>query len=137
MLNPAGLQRGKENRIKPPKATAATTLPTPSGSSANETSTSRKIHHRIFLSRLTPQTNLSRNWKSTPLCVFPKIWRYAVKHNRVHMYELKRREYTEIRRSRSFPVLTREVLVDFIDLSKTQGQKKSLAAFREWLNKSR
>ena len=67
----------------------------------------------------------------------PEIWRYAVKHNRVHMYELKRREYTEIRRSRSFPVLTREVLVDFIDLSKTQGQKKSLAAFREWLNKSR
>ena len=67
----------------------------------------------------------------------PEIWRYDVKHNQFHMYELKRGKYVEIASSRSFPILTPDVLVEFIELSKTKGQKKALAAFREWLKKSR
>src|SRR5262249_35740778 len=67
----------------------------------------------------------------------PEIWRYDVRHNRFHFYELKGRKYMETHRSRAFPPLTPEVLLEFIDLSKTQGQKKALAAFREWLKKSR
>ncbi len=67
----------------------------------------------------------------------PEIWRFDVKHNQFQMYELKGRKYIEISASRSFPVLTPEVLVEFMDLSKTQGQKKALAAFRQWLKKPR
>ena len=66
----------------------------------------------------------------------PEIWRYNVKRNRFHMYSLKEGKYIEISASLSFPVLTPDVLVEFIDLSKTHGQKKALAAFRQWLKKS-
>jgi Uma2 family endonuclease len=67
----------------------------------------------------------------------PEIWRYDVKHNIFHMYELRGRKYAEISSSRSFPVLTPKIMVEFIDFSKTQGQKKALTAFRQWLKKSR
>jgi len=66
----------------------------------------------------------------------PEVWRYDVKHNRFHMYELKAGKYSEIPSSRSFPFLTPQALVKFMDLSKAQGQKKALAAFRQWLKKS-
>jgi Uma2 family endonuclease len=67
----------------------------------------------------------------------PEIWRYDVKHSRVYMYELKGADYAAVPSSRSFPILTPEVLAEFIGLSKTHGQKAALAAFREWLKKSR
>jgi len=67
----------------------------------------------------------------------PEIWRYDVKHSHLYMYELKGTDYVAIASSRSFPILTPEVLVEIIDLGKTLGQKAALAAFRQWLKKLR
>jgi Uma2 family endonuclease len=65
-----------------------------------------------------------------------EIWRYDVKHNAIHFYELRGNNYAEISSSRSFPMLTPEVLVKFIEMSKTQGKNKAMAAFRAWLRRS-
>lgn len=67
----------------------------------------------------------------------PEIWRYDVKRSRVQMYELRERQYVEIRASRAFPVLTAHTLADFVDQSKAKGQKAAMAAFRRWLKKTR
>lgn len=63
----------------------------------------------------------------------PEIWRYDARHKRVAMYELRGNAYVEIPSSRSFPILTAEVLADAIEQSKSQGQKVALAAFRRWI----
>jgi Uma2 family endonuclease len=65
----------------------------------------------------------------------PEIWRYDVRHNQVLMYELRGTKYVEITASRSFPILTGKILADFIEQSKTKGQKAAMAAFRTWLKK--
>jgi Uma2 family endonuclease len=63
----------------------------------------------------------------------PEIWRYDVQRSRAVMYELRGGSYVEIPSSRSFPILTSDALANFIEQSKTQGQKAALAAFRRWL----
>jgi Uma2 family endonuclease len=63
----------------------------------------------------------------------PEVWRYDVKRHRVHFYELRGSAYVDIASSRSFPILTPEVLADFIDHSKTRGQQAALAGFRDWV----
>jgi Uma2 family endonuclease len=67
----------------------------------------------------------------------PEIWRYDTKHKRVQMYELKENSYVEIPSSRSFPILTGEVIVEFTEQSKTEGQKAAMAAFRKWMKAAR
>ena len=67
----------------------------------------------------------------------PEIWRYDARHNRVAMYELRGHVYVEIPSSRSFPILTAEVLAKAIEQSKSQGQKAAMAAFRRWINDAR
>jgi Uma2 family endonuclease len=63
----------------------------------------------------------------------PEIWRYVDRQKSVAMYELRNNAYMEIEASRSFPMLTPELLARFIEQSHTEGQKKALDAFRRWL----
>jgi Uma2 family endonuclease len=65
----------------------------------------------------------------------PEIWRYEVRNNRFHMYELHGQDYVEMSSSRSFPVMTASAFAEFIEHSKTRGQKAAMAAFRDWLKK--
>lgn len=67
----------------------------------------------------------------------PEIWCYIDKQKLVVMYELRDNAYLQIHASRSFPVLTPEVLARFIEQSQTEGRKKALAAFRKWVRSSR
>ena len=65
-----------------------------------------------------------------------EIWRCDVKGNAVQMFELTgAKSYVEIPSSRSFPILTNNVLFTFIERSRTDGQMAALTAFREWLKK--
>ena len=63
----------------------------------------------------------------------PEIWRYSDKRKSVVMYALRDRAYVEVEASRSFPVLTPEILTRFIEQSQTEGQGKALGAFRRWI----
>jgi len=58
----------------------------------------------------------------------PEIWRYNGKLTL--FYELAGRAYAEISVSRALPNLTSQLLTEFLELSKTQGQTKALTAFR-------
>ena len=62
----------------------------------------------------------------------PEIWRYVSKRKSVLMYELRDGAYVEIPASRSFPMLTPQVLADFLEQSKADGRTKALAMFRRW-----
>ena len=63
----------------------------------------------------------------------PEIWRYVSKRKSVLMYELRDGEYVDIPASRSFPMLTPQVLADFLEQSKADGRTKVLAMLRRWL----
>ena len=63
----------------------------------------------------------------------PEIWRYVSKRKSVLMYELRDGEYVDIPASRSFPMLTPQVLADFLEQSKADGRKllrRSAAGWR-------
>lgn len=62
-----------------------------------------------------------------------EIWRYDVNGNRVLIYELRDQSYVEVSSSRSFSILTGDVIANFIDQSKTQGQRAALVAFQRWI----
>jgi Uma2 family endonuclease len=62
-----------------------------------------------------------------------EIWRYIEKRQSVAMYALRGSVYEEIQASMSFPMLKPEILGRFMELSRTEGQKKALTAFRQWL----
>ncbi len=59
----------------------------------------------------------------------PEIWRYD--GTRVHMYELAGQTYVEVSSSRAFPGLDRQLLLESLELSRTQGQTLALNAFRQ------
>jgi Uma2 family endonuclease len=63
----------------------------------------------------------------------PEIWRYIEKRKTLVIYGLSEGAYVDIQRSRAFPLLTPAVLVGFVELRHREGQKKTLAAFRQWL----
>ena len=63
----------------------------------------------------------------------PEIWRYDSKRHRAVMYELRDQSYHEIPSSRSFPILTSDILSTFTERSITEGQKTVLSAFRQWV----
>jgi Uma2 family endonuclease len=65
----------------------------------------------------------------------PEIWRVSVQRNQVQMYGLHGNEYVEVSASLSFPVLTPEVLAEFLRQRKMRGQKAAMADFRAWLQK--
>ena len=67
----------------------------------------------------------------------PEIWRYIEKRKCVVMYELRNKAYVEIEASRSFPLVTPQVLSRFIEQSHSEGQKRALNAFRRWLRTPR
>ena len=63
----------------------------------------------------------------------PEIWRNSDEQKSTVMYALRDHAYVEIEASRSFPVLTPEILTRFIEQSQTEGQGKALGAFRRWI----
>jgi Uma2 family endonuclease len=60
-----------------------------------------------------------------------EIWRYDGKQ--VVFYQLFDEKYEEIANSRSFPVLTSEILTKFVLRTKNEGQTAILRDFRTWL----
>jgi Uma2 family endonuclease len=65
----------------------------------------------------------------------PEIWRYDGRT--AYIYRLAGGSYGETAESRSFPGLSTEIISEFLDLSKRQGQTKALAVFRQRLRASR
>ena len=63
----------------------------------------------------------------------PEIWRYLAKNKSLLMYELRGNSYAEIQASRSFPILTPDVLAEFLERSASEGQTRALITFRQWL----
>ena len=62
----------------------------------------------------------------------PELWIYDGKD--VHIYKLTGRKYVEISESRFLPGLTASMLAQSIELSKTEGQRTALKAFRKRLS---
>lgn len=65
----------------------------------------------------------------------PEIWRYVVTQNAMYMYELSLNSYIEMRTSRAFPVLTCDVLDEFLRRSTSDGEMQILADFRQWIRR--
>jgi Uma2 family endonuclease len=65
----------------------------------------------------------------------PEIWRYVVKQNIMYMYELSSGSYIEMKASRAFPILTCDVLEEFLERSKSDEEMQILADFRRWLRR--
>jgi len=63
----------------------------------------------------------------------PEIWRYDGDRARVEIYQIREGAYVGTQSSRFFPILTTDVLLDFLERSKTEGQTAALAAFRNWM----
>ena len=64
----------------------------------------------------------------------PEIWRYD--GTRVEMYVLADQTYAQTSTSASFPGLTSQILEDYLERSKTQGQTEALGAFRDRLRRT-
>ena len=60
----------------------------------------------------------------------PEIWLYD--GNKMLFYQLTEQRYTEIPRSRAFPLLAAEAVTKFLERSQTEGQTAALRAFRQW-----
>ena len=65
----------------------------------------------------------------------PEIWRYDGR--KAQIYRLQEQGYVETATSDAFPVLTGEVLSQFIEKGKTVGQSAALQWLREWLRTRR
>lgn len=63
----------------------------------------------------------------------PELWFYD--KNEARFFQLKNNSYSEIKKSKAFPLLKPETLTDFIEQSKTYGQTATLKAFRKWIRK--
>jgi Uma2 family endonuclease len=61
----------------------------------------------------------------------PEIWRYDGVTTR--FYELAGETYTPTQNSRAFPTLTANVVTQYLELNKTDGQTAALKAFRRML----
>jgi Uma2 family endonuclease len=60
----------------------------------------------------------------------PEIWLYD--GHRMLFYQLTGQDYAEVSHSPAFPSLPAEVLTQFLERSKTEGQTAALKAFRQW-----
>ena len=65
----------------------------------------------------------------------PEIWRYDGR--RAQIYHLMGQSYVESPASRAFPVLTVDVLLEFLQQGKTVSQSAVLRSFRQWLQKQK
>jgi Uma2 family endonuclease len=74
------------------------------------------------------------SWKKFPIYAtlgVPEIWRYDGRQTQ--FYQLGGAEYRPVANSRAFPVLTPQVLTDFLAHSQREGQTAALRACRAWL----
>jgi len=60
----------------------------------------------------------------------PEIWRCD--EQRLEIHHLTESGYVEAAASRAFPFLTGDVIFQFLERSRTEGQSATLRAFREW-----
>ena len=65
----------------------------------------------------------------------PEIWLY--KRQQVRFYELSGDAYVEVPRSLAFPILTSSALTLFVERTKSDGQSRTLAAFRQWVREQK
>lgn len=63
----------------------------------------------------------------------PEIWRFD--GVRAQMYQLVEATYTEVARSKFFPLLTCSMLQDLLELSKNEGQTRALEVLRDRLRR--
>ena len=61
----------------------------------------------------------------------PELWHYDEK--KLTMYHLQEGRYEAIATSIAFPILTSEILTEFLTRSQSEGQNETLDAFEEWL----
>lgn len=61
----------------------------------------------------------------------PEVWLYNEKQLRIFL--LTETGYIESTASQSFPFLTSDLLTQYLEQSKTEGQSAALRAFRQWL----
>ena len=61
----------------------------------------------------------------------PEVWRYD--GQRLRMFVLRGVGYEEVERSQALPVLTSEVLTEFLARLQRDGELQALLAFDEWL----
>jgi Uma2 family endonuclease len=61
----------------------------------------------------------------------PEVWRYDGQE--LTIYQLQIDHYALAQTSRALPVLTSEVLTDFLERSQQENQYETLLAFEEWL----
>lgn len=76
----------------------------------------------------------SDSWDKFPIYAtfgVKEIWRYDGME--VKIYQLVSGKYEEISHSLSFPILTANVLTEFVGRTKTEGQTAILRDFRNWI----
>ena len=61
----------------------------------------------------------------------PELWHYD--ETKLTMYQLQEGRYEVIETSIAFPILTSEILTEFLTRSQSEGQNETLEAFEEWL----
>ena len=61
----------------------------------------------------------------------PELWHYD--EQKLTIYHLQEGRYEVAGNSRAFPILTGEVLTEFLTRSQTDGQDETLLAFEDWL----
>jgi Uma2 family endonuclease len=80
-------------------------------------------------------SNSLRKFSIYAALAVPEIWRYNGKT--ISIYELTDSKYTQVPSSRFLPGVTGELLVEFIELSKTHGHTKARRAFQQRLQSLR
>jgi len=61
----------------------------------------------------------------------PEFWRYN--GSKLTIYVLNKGEYLESENSQTFPILTKQMVYNFLAECKTQGETQTKRAFRTWL----
>lgn len=61
----------------------------------------------------------------------PELWHYD--EQRLTIYQLQEGRYEATANSLAFPILTSDVLTEFLTRSQSEGQDETLLAFEEWL----
>ena len=61
----------------------------------------------------------------------PELWIYDGK--KIRFYQLAEKKYNQSETSLTFPLLSSDVLTEFLNRKETEGQTAALKAFREWL----
>lgn len=74
-------------------------------------------------------TNSKRKFAIYSALLVPEIWTY--KSGRIHFFRLHAGTYVPVDKSQFLPVLTGELLGEFIEISKTEGQTRTAKLFRQ------